>query len=118
MTKRFRGKNRNSFLNRILSCIALVLYSLALIAMPVMHVHGCEHDTDSCCGHSHSVPTLDNGEVCPICEFAHLTVPFFTVTEPLLGQSNTVFSISLPVSIPPVIQIAALPPSRAPPVIC
>jgi len=51
-----------------------------------------------------------------ISEFFRLSVPFFTVNEPLLLQAGIDSNNSFPVLIPPVADVTILPPCRAPPV--
>ena len=118
MIGQFCGKNRNLFRNRWVSCAALGLYAFALIILPVLHEHGCDHPTETCCGHSEPAPSLpDSSDSCPICEFAVLAVPFLTASEPLLWQPDTISEISSTLSIPPVAGVTDLPPCRAPPVV-
>ena len=117
MTKRSCGENRNPFRNRFISCVALGLYTFALIILPSWHRHCYEHLTDTCC--EHSEPTScppDSDDSCPVCEFAVLAVPFLTASEPLLWQTDVIHEISFSLSIPPVADVTDLPPCRAPPV--
>jgi len=103
--------------NRFISCAALGLYIVALVVLPALHEHGCEHDAATCCEHSESSPILPvSSDTCSICEFAHLAIPFFVVSEPLLSQADICSEISFTVSIPSVTEVAVLPPCRAPPV--
>jgi hypothetical protein len=118
MFERFRRNNRMPLWSRLVSCAALGLYLFALVILPAMHGHSCEHAADTCCGHSESAPQhVPDADDCPICEFALLAVPYFTVAEPLLWQAESVSDVSFVVSIPSVADVTALPPCRAPPVI-
>ena len=118
MTKRASGKNQKPFWSRFISCAALGLYVFALVAMPALHGHSCEHPAETCCNHSEHVPDVPlSDDPCPICEFAHLAIPFFVISEPLLLQADIVVQISFTVSIPLVADAAVLPPCRAPPVL-
>jgi hypothetical protein len=121
MVQRYRSANQTPLGSRLVSCVALGVYLVALVVMPAWHGHACEHEhtTETCCEHSDHVPdsppVSDNS--CPICEFAHLAVPFHTIAEPLLWQADIVSEISFAVSIPSVGHATALPPCRAPPVL-
>ena len=120
MIKRLHGKNWNLFKNRyrLISCVALGLYVFALVVLPGLHGHGCDHPVETCCEHSESTPDLpDSDDACPICEFAVLAVPFLTASDPLLWQPDTVSEISFTLSIPPVADATDLPPCRAPPIV-
>ena len=118
MRKRFCGKNRSPFRNRWVSCAALGLYAFALVVIPVLHEHECDHPAEACCEHSEPVPHHpDSDDSCSICEFATLAVPFVTVAEPLLWQVNAVSEISFILWIPPVADVTDLPPCRAPPAV-
>jgi hypothetical protein len=121
MTKRTSGENRKSFWNRFAACAALGLYVFALVVMPALHGHSCGHHadtTDTCCQHSEHAPDVPlSDDPCPICEFAHLAIPFFVMSEPLLLQMDIVAQISFTVSIPLVADAAILPTCRAPPVL-
>ena len=117
MSKQFHCEDQKPFWNRFISCTALGLYVCACVAMPALHGHSCEHPAETCCEHSESAPDIPAADdPCPICEFAHLVVPFFVFSEPLLLQAVSVSQISFTVSIPLVADAAALPPCRAPPV--
>ena len=117
MRKRFFHNNRKPIGSRFVSCIALGLYVLALVVLPALHGHGCEHDTATCCKHSESPPILPvSNDSCSICEFAYLAIPFFEISEPPLFQADINSEISFTVSIPSVAEATLLPPCRAPPV--
>jgi hypothetical protein len=102
---------------RFISCAVFGFYLFALVAMPALdqlvfhHAVTCsEHSSDS-----DSTPVSDSENSCPICKFVQLAVPFFEVSDPLIGQWDTVSEVYLTVAIPSVAHAAALPACRAPP---
>ena len=114
--------NRKPQWVRLVSCTALVFYLFTLVAVPMLHTHGGGHEAKNCCGEpptpdSSRVPTPDSDDSCPVCEFAHLVVPFFTHSEPLIWRADTVEEIYSTLLIPSVASVTALPPCRAPPMI-
>ena len=119
MRRQFHRNDRKSPWNRFTSCAALTLYLFALVVIPALHGHDCENGTATCCEHSETIPDQNSVPVdsCPICEFVHLVVPFFTVSEPLLYRTDIVDEVCVVVSIPSVAHATILPPCRAPPVI-
>ena len=122
MLKCFRRNNRKPQRIRFAACTALGLYLLTLFAVPMLHTHGCEHAVQTCC-HDHPapdskhVPVPDSDDSCPVCEFAHHVISFFMISEPLIGQTNSVDEVWVTISIPSVAHATALPPCRAPPVV-
>jgi hypothetical protein len=117
MSKRLYSKKSDPLWNRFTSCAVLGLYVLALVVLPALHGHGCEQDAATCCEHSESSPIFPvSSDTCSICEFAHLAIPFFEISEPLPLQADTCSEIFFTVSIPSVAEVTVLPPCRAPPV--
>ncbi|MDR0326805.1 MAG: hypothetical protein LBI05_00765 [Planctomycetaceae bacterium] len=120
MVARFRNKNRKSLWSRLVTYAALGLYLFALVILPALHRLCCEHThAASCCEHSEHTPqpTHDSDDSCPICEFAQLVVPYWTVSEPLLRQPDIGFTISFILLAPSVAHATILPPCRAPPAV-
>jgi hypothetical protein len=119
MVRRFRSENQKLRWNRMVSCAVLGVYLLAFVLLPTVHGYICTNTAKTSCQQSHSAPLQEpvSGDSCPICEFAHLIIPFFTVAEPLLWQPDTVAEVCFTTPIPPVVYAAALPPCRAPPIL-
>jgi len=113
------SQKRKQTWSRLIACATLGLYLIALVIMPALHRHDCEHAAEICCEHSESPPhpTPHSDDSCPICEFALLAVPYLTVSEPLLWQSDIVSELFFTDSILSVAYVTTLPPCRAPPVI-
>ena len=117
----FCRNNRKPQRIRIASCAALGLYLLTLVAVPMLHTHGGEHDVKICC-REHPVPppchipAPNSDDSCPVCEFANLVIPFTTVFEPLMERIDIVDEVCIAASIPTVAYAAALPSCRAPPI--
>ena len=122
-------KNLKPIWSRLLAGVLLGAYLFALVALPAMHGHGCKHSADAysanaysadaCCEHSepNSNSGVSSNEPCPICVFAHLIVPFFTVSVPIPYQADIICKTSLAVVILSVACPTDLPPCRAPPLV-
>ena len=120
MLGRSRNNNRKPRWSRFVVCAALGLYLPTLVSVPMLHTHGCEHDVKVCCnGHPASghIPAPDSDDSCLACEFAHLVIPFFMISEPLVWRTDIVDEICVTVSVPSVAHATALPPCRAPPAV-
>ena len=121
MFGRLHTNNRKPQWSRFISCAVLGLYLLTLFAVPMLHTHGCEHEVQTCCSeHSDSVPSHvpipDSDDSCPVCEFANLIIPFFTVSEPFVWRTDIAGEVYVTISALPVAYAIILPPCRAPPV--
>ena len=107
-------------MSRFISCAALSAYLFAFVVLPVLHSHSGEHEHEvkTCCSEqSIPVPAPDSDNSCTICEFAHLIVPLFMISEPLVQRSDIVDRAHFAIAIPLAVHTATLPPCRAPPVI-
>ena len=118
MAERSCSENRNPFRNRFVSYTTVGLYVFALIILPVLHGHSCEHPVETSSEHSEPAPGFpDSDDSCPICAFAVLIVPFLMAYEPLLEQTITFSELSCILLILPVVDVTDLPPCRASPVV-
>ena len=105
--------------NRLISCAALSLYVCALVVMPAVHGHSCEHQATTCCEH-HSESDSDlpvPEDTCSLCEFVRLAIPFVVIDLPVPLQAEIGCDLSFTISIPSVADAAILPPCRAPPAV-
>ena len=99
-----------------MSCAALGLYVLTLVAMPALHEYVHDHLAEPCHERSDSgIPVPE--DTCPLCELARSVTPFVAIDEPLPLQTGIVSEMSFAAAIPPVVGVITLPPCRAPPVL-
>ena len=92
---------------------------LALVVLPVLDRYVFDHSIAAYSSRSPDsgrVPVPNSENSCPICQFVHQAIPFFEVSDPLVWQVDIVAEAYVAISIPSVLYITALPPSRAPPV--
>jgi len=116
MVKRFCRKYCHPFRDRFIACVAIGIYMFALGAIPALD--GYARIVEPCleCSELEFEPPAPE-ELDPISDLIRLAVPFFASEIPLPMQTGIDSNIPFPILIPPVTDVATLPPCRAPPVL-
>ena len=112
MLRRFCNDNQKPRWTSLIAGAVLGLYLFACVAAPSVHWFLFDHNVETKTSY---VP--ENKDVCPLCEFLRLAVPFFAEDEPFQVQSDIVAESVFTISNPLVAYAAVLPPCRAPPAV-